>query len=171
MIESWQTKEKDKEKVEGKKMTQSGFAELNGTKLYYEMAGEGHPLVLIHGGLVNRNSWDDQFDVFAQHYRVIRYDMRGFGDSGVITADTEPYSMRQDLYNLLQFLGIEKTYVLGLSIAGGMAIDFTLEYPQVVDALIPVAAGVSGFKSEEENNLIWTKFEEAFKRGDIPQAV
>src|SRR5947209_8097672 len=153
-------------------MTQTGFAELNGTRLYYEVAGEGHPLVLLHGGLVDRRLWDDQFDVFAQHYKVIRYDMRGFGDSGLIKADIGAYSLRQDLYALLKFLGIEKAYVLGLSMGGGLAIDFTLEHPEMVDALIPVGAGVSGFKPEEENpDAIWAETDEAFKRGDMARAV
>ena len=60
---------------------QTGFAERNGTTLYYEVAGTGHPFVLLHGHLLDRRSWDDQFAVFAQAYRVIRYDQRGFGDS------------------------------------------------------------------------------------------
>jgi pimeloyl-ACP methyl ester carboxylesterase len=50
---------------------QTGFVETNGTKLYYEVMGEGYPLVLIHGGYMDRRMWDDQLAVFAQHYRVI----------------------------------------------------------------------------------------------------
>ena len=128
--------------------TVTGFAELNGTTLYYEVAGEGHPLVLIHGGLVDHHLWDDQFVAFAQHYKVIRYDMRGFGQSSLMKVDDAPPSYRADLYALLKQLGIEKTYVLGLSMGGGLAIDFTLEYPEMVAALIPVAAGVSGLKED-----------------------
>ncbi len=52
----------------------SGFAEVNGTRLYYEMAGEGYPLVLMHGGIMDNTMWDDQFETFAQYYRVIRFD-------------------------------------------------------------------------------------------------
>ncbi len=154
---------------------ETGFAEVNGTRLYYEVAGEGHPLVLIHGGLVDRRLWDDQFDVFAQQYKVIRYDMRGYGDSGLLTTDMQPYSLRGDLYALLQWLGIEKTYVMGLSMGGGMAIDFTLTYPEMVDALIPVAAGVSGFQSKAEDDPVSAAREaaadEAIARHDIPRAV
>ena len=51
---------------------QNGFAEVNGTSLYYEIAGEGHPLVLNHGGLVDHHLWDGQFDEFARHFKVIR---------------------------------------------------------------------------------------------------
>jgi len=149
-------------------MSETGFAEVNGVKLYYEVAGEGHPLVLIHGGLVDRRLWDDQFDVFAQHYRVIRYDIRGFGNSDVPAG---PYSNYEDLYGLLKFLGVEKAYVMGLSMGGGIAIDFTLAHPEMVAALIPVAAGVSGFQSSEASRQKWAEIEKATERGDIAQAV
>ena len=128
---------------------ETGFAELNGTTLYYEVAGAGHPFVLVHGHLLDRSSWDEQFAVFAQRYRVIRYDQRGFGDSGLITKG-EPYSDRQDLYELMKFLGIESAYLMGVSGGGALAIDFTLEHPEMVDALIPVTAGVSGFRPSED---------------------
>lgn len=152
---------------------QRGFAEVNGTALYYEVAGEGHPLVLNHGGLVDNHSWDDQFDEFARHFKVVRYDMRGFGDSGMLKNGMEPYSMERDLYSLLQFLGIEKAYMLGLSMGGSLAIDFTLQYPEMVDALITVGAGLSGF-DEDDPEALKAKFaemDEAFKNGDIARSV
>jgi 3-oxoadipate enol-lactonase len=153
---------------------QTGFAHINGTKLYYEAAGAGHPLVLNHGGLVDNHLWDDQFDAFARHYRVIRYDIRGFGESGLIEKDTQPYSMKHDLYALLQFLGVEQTYILGLSMGGALAVDFTLQYPAMVDALITVGAGLGGFEMGEPDELLGAQFaemEEAFKRGDIARSV
>ncbi len=137
---------------------QKGFAEVNGTSLYYEVAGEGHPLVLNHGGLVDHHLWDGQFDAFAQHFKVIRYDIRGFGASGMLSKGMEPYSMERDLHSLLQFLGIEKTYVLGLSLGGTLAIDFTLQYPEMVDALITVGSGLSGFEWGEPDQELMAKF-------------
>src|SRR2546425_4272632 len=139
---------------------QKGFAEVNGTILYYEVAGEGHPLVLNHGGLVDNHLWDDQFDEFAKHFKVIRYDIRGFGDSGMLKSGMEPYSMERDLYSLLQFLGVEKNYVLGLSMGGELAIDFTLQYPESVDALVTVGAGLSGFEIGEPDDELKAKFAE-----------
>jgi 3-oxoadipate enol-lactonase len=150
---------------------QTGFADVNGTRLYYEVAGTGHPLLLIHGGLVDRRLWDDQFNVFAQHYQVIRFDVRSFGDSAPITAETPPYSLEQDLYSLLKFLGIEKTYVLGLSMGGAIAINFTLMYPEMVDALIPVAMGLSGFEPAEEDRASEVEVYEAIRSGNVAQAV
>jgi 3-oxoadipate enol-lactonase len=159
------------------KQVQSGFAEVNGTTLYYEVAGAGHPFVLAHGHLLDRRSWDDQFAVFAQHYRVIRYDQRGFGDSGLVTKGV-PYSARQDLYELMKFLGIESAYIMGVSGGGALAIDFTLEHPEMVDALIPVTAGVSGFHPSEDMLKqypdvvrMYTSLSEAFEKNDIARAV
>ncbi|GER91840.1 hydrolase [Dictyobacter vulcani] len=156
---------------------QTGFADVNNTKLYYEVAGTGHPFILIHGHLLDRRSWDDQFAVFAQQYRVIRYDQRGFGDSGLVTGE-KPYSARQDLYELMKFLGIESAYLMGVSGGGALAIDFTLEHPELVDALIPVTAGVSGFQPSEEMMKdhpvvarMYTSLNDAFEQHDIARAV
>lgn len=154
---------------------QKGFAEVNGTRLYYEVAGEGHPLVLNHGGLVDHHLWDDQFEEFARHFKTIRYDIRGYGISGLLKKDMEPYSLENDLRALLQSLGIERTYLMGLSMGGGSAIDFTLQYPEVVDALITVGASLSGFEWDEESRRQDEQSSaegfEAFKSGDIPRAV
>src|ERR1700694_2497969 len=148
------------------------FVETNGTRLYYEMMGEGHPLVLIHGGYMDRRMWDDQFAVFAQHYRVIRYDVRGFGKTGLPPV---PYTDRQDLFNLLAFLGVDATYIVALSLGGEIAIDFTLDYPDRVEALVLVGASVSGMPVMElitqeqlqQHIKLWTPFEEAKARRDL----
>ncbi len=120
--------------------TQTGLAEVNGTTLYYEMAGTGTALILIHGGAVDSRAWDDQFDEFAQHYQVIRYDLRGTGRS----ADRDqPYSNTEDLYSLMQFLKISTASILGISRGGGFAYDFALEHPQMVKSLILVSSNLS----------------------------
>ena len=143
----------------------TGYAEVNGTRLAYDEAGEGHPFVMIHGGLVDRHLWDDQFEVFAQHYRVIRYDMRAFGES---TIPTEPFSLVEDLYQLMKFLGIEKTYLMGLSMGGGLALDFTVAHPEMIDALIPVASGVNGFEPPDtpETQQMMAEWEKIGKQID-----
>lgn len=150
---------------------ETGFAAVNGTRLYYEIAGEGHPLVLNHSFLADKSSWDDQFLVFAQHYKVIRYDLRGFGSSNLITG---AYSPSDDLYALLQSLGIKKTYLLGLSGSGLIVIDFTLEHPDMVAALIAVSSGVNGYQSPLEASgewpIEWKEFIEARQQGNNPGA-
>jgi pimeloyl-ACP methyl ester carboxylesterase len=152
--------------------TTRGFAGVNGGRLYYEVAGAGHPLVLLHEGIADSRMYDDQFNTFAQHYRVVRFDLRGFGQSDLPSGD-EPVAMYDDLSALLASLGIKKTYVLGMSIGGATALDFTLAHPDMVDALILVAPGVSGYDMnsfEEEYKDIYEEIEEAAKRGDYEHA-
>jgi 3-oxoadipate enol-lactonase len=152
----------------------SGFAQVNGTRLYYEVAGEGYPLVLMHGGIMDNTMWDDQFEAFAQRYRVIRFDLRGFGQSD-LPVGPEPISMRGDLRALLEFLSIDKANVLGISMAGSIAIDFTLDYPDMVNALILVAPGVNGYNSDsaqsEDEKAMFQEIEAAFESNDLEHAV
>jgi 3-oxoadipate enol-lactonase len=149
-----------------------GFAEVKGAKLYYEVMGAGHPLVLLHEGIADSRMYDDQFNAFAQRYRVVRFDLRGFGRSDLPPGD-EPVALYEDLYGLLALLGIKKTYVLGMSMGGAIALDFTLAHPDMVDALILVAPGVSGYDMtsfEAEYKAIGEEIEEAVKRGDYERA-
>ena len=90
----------------------SGYAPVENGELYYEVAGEGHPLLLIHAGVADQRMWDPQFEVFAERLRVIRYDTRGYGLSR-----TEPttFSNRQDVADLLHHLGVERAHVIGVS--------------------------------------------------------
>ena len=153
----------------------TGFAEVNGAKLYYEVMGEGQPLVLIHAGIVDRRMWDDQFGVFAPHYRVIRYDVRGFGYSQTSESSTHmpiTYADHQDLYGLLKFLNIDQAFMLGVSNGGRIALDFTLEYPNMVKALIPVAPGLGGYEfTDEATEQKDAEADAAHDQGDIAQAV
>ena len=135
--------------------------------MYYEAAGQGQPLVLIHGGLVHSGLWDDQFEVFAEQYRTVRYDVRGFGKSKVPAAY---YSNHGDLRDLLDSLGIERAGVLGLSMGGAIAIDFTLAYPDRVAALIPVAAGLSGYRTTS-NTALRDEMNAAYESGNKERAV
>ncbi len=151
---------------------QTGIAHVNNTELYYEVAGTGHPLTLIHGMLLDRRSWDDQFDAFARQYQVVRYDMQGWGDSAQEQAEP-PFSPRQDLSSLLDYLNIQKTYLLGLSGGGAVALDFTLEHPDTVDALILVASGLSGYpqRMTETIQAFIGQYYGALQQKDIPSAV
>ena len=118
------------------------FAAINGTRFYYEIAGEGRPLVLVHAGIADSRMWNEQFHAFAEQYQVIRYDRRGFGKTTMVAG---PYAHQQDLYDLLQFLGIEEACFVGCSQGGKTVIDFTLEHPAMVQALVLVASALSGF--------------------------
>ena len=127
----------------------SGFAPVHKGELYYEVAGSGHPVLFIHAGVADCSMWDAQFNLFSQYYRVIRYDTRGFGKS---RTETTEFSNRQDILDLCKQLEIERACVIGISRGGQIAIDFTLEHPECVSVLIPVAAGVSGFDYQPDDS-------------------
>jgi pimeloyl-ACP methyl ester carboxylesterase len=116
---------------------------VNGTRLYFETAGRGPAVVLIHGGLVDSRMWDGQFGELARRYRVIRYDLRGYGKSDPWKGQ---FSHVEDLYELLKFLRVEKVALVGLSLGGVIALDFSLSHPDMVTALVPVSSGVNGYK-------------------------
>lgn len=148
-----------------------GFVELSGGKIYYEKAGEGEPVVFLHGGLLDRRMWDEQFEFFAQHYQVIRYDMRGAGNS-IITSSNEPYTTYQELADLLTHLGIQRASLVGLSGGARFSIDMAIAYPERVHKLVLVSPGMSGYQFTDE----WTHrqgeaFEEALGKGDVTRAV
>ncbi len=145
---------------------ESSYVRIKGARLYHEVTGEGHPLVLIHAGVADCRMWDEQVPVFAKHYRVIRYDTRGFGNSK--TEDIE-FSNCQDLCDLLDHLGVERAYLVGASRAGGIAIDFTLEHPEKVDALIPVSSGLGGLdhRPMEHEVRMFNEMNEAWDHKDF----
>ena len=118
-----------------------GFVPVYKGHLYYEVAGSGRSILFIHAGVASCSMWDDQFSLFSQSHQVIRYDTRGFGKSHT---ETTEFSNRQDILDLFNYLGIEKSVVIGISRGGQIAIDFTIEHPEYVSALIAIAAGVSG---------------------------
>jgi 3-oxoadipate enol-lactonase len=143
-------------------MADSGFIDVDGGRLYYEVEGDGHPLLLIHGGLGDLRMWDEQVPVFAERYRVIRYDTRGIGRTE--TDDVE-FSDHADGAAVLDHFGADSAYVIGQSRGGGIALDLAVDRPDRLDALVSVAGGVGGYEAElpeaveappwEEMERIW----------------
>jgi pimeloyl-ACP methyl ester carboxylesterase len=117
------------------------IAEVNGTRLAYEVAGAGPPVVLVHGLALDRRMWDDQVESFAAQHRVVRYDLRGFGASADPRVGEE-YSHADDLRALLTHLGIRRGALVGLSLGGWVVLEFALTYPELVTALVLVNAVV-----------------------------
>lgn len=144
---------------------QTGFAEVNGARLYYEVAGEGQPFVMIHAGIADNTMWDGQFEHFAKTYKAVRYDMRGYGKSEPVAAD---YQRHEDLRALLDYLNIDHAIVMGCSMGGGAAMNFALDYPARADALIMVGSGPAGFGYDDWSpSPLDEEMEAAFEKGDL----
>lgn len=151
--------------VQGEAAT--GFAEVNGARLYYKkVAGSGPPLALVHAGVADSRMWDEQFAVFAQRYRVVRYDVRGFGRS---VMPPGPFSHADDLAALLQYLDIARAAVVGVSMGGGIAIDCTLKYP---NWLWPSSRfrGMHQRSPSDALRQLWADINAAAERGDLDEA-
>ena len=127
-----------------------GFIDLGKCKIYYEEQGKGIPLILIHGGALDKRMWDDQFDEFAKHFRVIRYDARRHGST---TSEPDTFSHHEDLNRLMDKLNIPKAVILGLSMGGYIAIDFAIAHPEKVIALMPVSSGLTGYEFKDKEIL------------------
>ena len=143
----------------------AGFVEVDGGRLYHETAGEGPGLVLIHAGFLDCRMWDSQFQLFSKSYKVIRYDVRGFGKSDIAKAS---FSDSKDLHAVLKHLNVEKASILGVSNGGRIALDFAVEYPDMVNSLILVSPGVRGYEvSGPEEQKLWDEFEQRMKPQEI----
>jgi 3-oxoadipate enol-lactonase len=153
--------------MEMKALPQTGFADVNGTNMYYEVMGEGHPLLLIHGLNLDTRMWNDQFFEFAKKYKVIRFDQRGMGHTAITDA---PYSLHEDIYGLLKALNIEKTYVAGLSVGGMAAQEFAFTHPDMVNGLVLISSGLLGHPRSEQRQKDWARFVEVWKTGDREHA-
>lgn len=128
--------------------SEKGYVEFPGSRIYYEVDGEGPGLTLIHACVAHLRMWDEQVARFKDRYTVVRFDLRGFGKS---TTDTDvPYSNRDDLRRVLDHVGIQETHLVGNSCGGSTAVDFTLEYPDRVRSLTLVAAGLGGFETPDD---------------------
>jgi 2-hydroxy-6-oxonona-2,4-dienedioate hydrolase len=137
---------------------------VNGATLYYELVDEAEPLVLVHAGIADSRMWDAQIEAFAQHYRVIRYDMRGFGKTAMVEG---PYSHHEDLRGLLDSLDVRRAHLLGCSMGGATVLDFALRFPERVGALVLVGAAVSGFEADVGRPKQWDELVAADEAGDL----
>jgi 3-oxoadipate enol-lactonase len=133
--------------------------ELDDIDLYYEIQGDGEPLLLIHGLGSSTRDWEHQIEYFARHYQVIVFDARGHGRS---SKPPGPYSMTlfaTDTARLLQALDAHPAHVVGISMGGMIAFELTLSHAELVKSLVIVNSGpefiVDSFKQRLQ---VWQRF-------------
>jgi pimeloyl-ACP methyl ester carboxylesterase len=151
------------------KATQSGFAPVNGVKVWYAMFGRGEPVLLLHGGLANANYWGHQVRALQRHYQVIVMDSRGHGRS---SRNQEPYGydlMASDVVALLDHLKIKKAAIVGWSDGAIIGLDIAMKHPERVSRLFAFAAnsdpsGVADIASSDVFNAYIARAGEEYKR-------
>ena len=122
------------------KLAQSGYAPINGIRIWYASFGRGEPVFLLHGGLANSNYWGNQVPALARHYRVVVMDSRGHGRS---SQDDRPYGydlMASDVLGLMDFLKVPRTAIVGWSDGAIIGLDIALHHSERLTKLFAFAA-------------------------------
>lgn len=143
------------------------FADVGGKELWYEEAGSGPALVLIHAGVADSTMWDDLVEELARANRVIRYDLPGYGRSPLPPG---PFSYVRDLASLLDCLGVDRASLVGVSIGARVALEYALVHADRVDALVLVAPGLPYWDWSEEIVRIDEREGELLDAGDLESA-
>ncbi len=132
--------------------------------LDHDIAGEGDAVVLIHSGIADRRMWEPQWQPLAERFRVVRPDLRGYGNTPLPPG---PYSNVDDVLRLLDVLGIERASFVGSSYGGRVTLDLVMQRPDVVSKLVLIATGVREWEWTERTKAAWTAEGEAWERGDL----
>ena len=128
---------------------ETGFADVNGTRLHYEARGAGPAVLLLHGFTLDRRMWRRQVDALAGRFRVVTVDARGFGRSAMPA--TDPYRHCDDLAALCAHLGLARVVAVGHSIGGHQTLELALARPDLVAGWVGVAAsGLAGIPFPSE---------------------
>ena len=139
----------------------SGRIDVGNGSLYYEEAGSGEPVIFVHGHSLDHRMWDEQFAEFAKEYRVIRYDLRGYGASSSQTEDYQ-FTHVQDLVTLMDSLHIRKAHIVGLSLGGFIGADMLGWFPKRMASAFLASGNIRKSKGPSQP---MTK-EEALKRDE-----
>ncbi len=147
--------------------SESGFLEVNGARLYYELAGAGPSVALLHSGIADSRMWDTEFEQLRRNFRVLRYDLRGYGRSPAVAG---PFSHVEDLHAVLEVLNFQPAALVGSSKGGTVALDFCLVHPQEVSALVLACSAPSGYTFTGDDPPQWEPMVAAYKAGDFARA-
>jgi pimeloyl-ACP methyl ester carboxylesterase len=133
---------------------EAGYLDHGGARLFFESAGDGDALVLVHAGIADHTMWDPHLAALARRRRVLRYDLRGFGKS---VTDPTPFRNGDDLLALLDHLAIERAALVGVSYGSRAVLEAALFAPERVAALVVVSPSLTGLDHEptaEERALL-----------------
>ena len=131
--------------------TESGYADVNGVKIWYQTYGEGDPLILLHGGFGTVEMFGPNIELLAAGRKVIGVDLQGHGGTGPLGRPMTFENMATDIAELIKSLGYEKADVMGYSLGGATALRLAIDHPEVVDRLVLVSAAYAFANWHEYN--------------------
>ncbi len=150
MIGSAQTTKQATKKTVAKTLKSSGYAPVNGLKMYYEIHGTGKPIVLLHGSYMSIDlNYGELIPELAKTRKVIALEMQGHGRTADIDRPVSFTALADDVVKLLQYLKIDSADVLGYSLGGTVAFEMAIQHPEMVNKLI-VISSVHKFKGWSE---------------------
>jgi pimeloyl-ACP methyl ester carboxylesterase len=145
------------------------YVDVDGGRLYAEVAGSGADALLVHSGISDGRMWDDQFDELATNFRVSRYDMRGFGRSSAVVAE---YSHTDDLSQVIEILRLTRPRVVAASMGARVVIDLALRTQGLFDRMLLVGPAISGLGFEDSAlRACWGQMSEAWDAGDRERVI
>lgn len=139
-------------------------AEVNGARLWYDEAGSGPAVLLLHGGLGDSGLWEPVVPLLAERYRTIRTDLRFFGRS---TGPAAPWSWHDDVIGVLDELAVGRAALVGLSLGGRIALELALDAPERWWALALVAPGLAGHAAAPYSPEQEARYDEAEAAADV----
>jgi len=142
--------------------------DVKGAEVWYDEAGDGDVVLLLHGGLGDSGLWEPVVPFLAERFRTIRSDLRFYGRS---TGPVVPFSWQEDVVGLLDALGVKRAALGGLSMGGRLALDVALARPERIWALSHVAGGLGGHDSAAYSEEQEARYEAAFKAGELEAAM
>lgn len=126
--------------VSGQQKPTTGYAPVNGLKMYYEIHGSGEPVVLLHGAFMTITSnWSGWIEELSKTRRVIAVEMQGHGRTADIKRDISPENLADDVAALLDYLKIPKADILGYSLGGGAAMQCAIRHPEKVRRVVIIS--------------------------------
>ena len=118
------------------------YADVNGINLYYETHGTGHPLVLLHGGLMSGETFGPVLPLLAERHQVVVLDLQGHGRTADIDRPIDLGLMAGDVAALIDHLQLDKPDLVGYSLGGGVALQTAVKYPDKIRRLVLVSANI-----------------------------
>lgn len=145
-----------------------GWLQVKQGKIFFECVGEGETIAFLHGFGLDSRMWAPQLEVFQATFRVIQYDLRGFGRSSLPVACD--YANEDDLKALLLHLGANFGHVVGLSMGGRMELRFEAAYPEMVRSIVLADSALDGYTWSDDWQTRWRAICESAKAGRIGEA-
>lgn len=121
--------------------------DLENARIRYHLEGEGPDVVFLHGFSLDMRSWDPQIEALTKRFRVLRYDLRGFGQSSLPSG---AYDHCKDLAALIERFGLVRPVLVGLSLGANIALRFALEKPDMICGCLLASSGLPGHEWREE---------------------